>query len=87
MKTCKTCKHWFWKTYHGYTPHEGIVRPLDEDTYQPKEMSFEVKHCNHPELMFCERPLVPDGFCVADGSGYMANLITGSDFGCVKHEE
>jgi hypothetical protein len=29
----------------------------------------------------------PNGFGVADGSGYMAMLVTAEDFGCVRYEE
>jgi hypothetical protein len=48
--------------------------------------AFEVRFCKHPELMFCERPLRPDGFAVADGSNYQAHLYTAEAFGCVLHE-
>jgi hypothetical protein len=51
------------------------------------DTGFEVRICQHPRLLFCERPLEANGFAVADGSEYMANFYTAEDFGCVKHEE
>lgn len=82
MNTCKTCKHW--KTEGA--GHSDILRPIDPDTYEPMAMPFEVRSCEHPALLFCERPLEKDGFAIADGSGYMAGLYTAEDFGCVRHE-
>lgn len=79
---CKTCKHWTFENA-GY---DGIANPIDPDTYEPMKMPFEVRRCGHPELMFCERPLDPIGFAVADGSTYMADLYTAEDFGCIRHE-
>ena len=49
-------------------------------------MPFVVGRCRHPKLLFCERPLSPDGFAVADGSVYRAALFTAESFGCVQHE-
>lgn len=51
------------------------------------ETLFAVRQCMNPKLLFCERPLTSDGFAVADGSEYMANLYTAEDFGCVKWEK
>ena len=85
MNTCKTCIHWKVEDTNGCTPHEGIVTPTDPDTYEPMKMPFEVRHCMNPALLFCERPVQPDGFCVADGSTYMAHLMTSENFGCVLH--
>ena len=80
---CKTCVHW--KLDPGRT-WDTITQPHDPDTYKPMKMPFEVRQCQHPKLLFCERPLEIDGFAVADGSEYMANLYTAEDFGCVRHE-
>lgn len=49
-------------------------------------MPFAVRRCMHPKLLFCERPVEDDGFCVADGSIYRAALYTAERFGCVLHE-
>ena len=83
MNTCKTCKHWS-QTDRSW---DEIINPTDPYTMEPMATTFKVWMCKHPELMFCARPLRPDGFAVADGSNYMANLYTGQDFGCVLHEE
>lgn len=82
MSTCSTCKHWT----VGDRYWDPIIAPEDPDTWEPMVMPFEVKVCKHPELLFCERPVDPAGFAVADGSTYMANFYTGPDFGCIKHE-
>lgn len=84
MDTCKTCKHW--KTEDNNLTWNEITRPYDSDTYEPMEMPFEVRECKHPQLLFCERPLEKNGFCVADGSQYFAGLYTAEDFGCIRHE-
>ena len=84
IPTCRTCKHW---TVNGpIGDDDPIITPIDPDTYEPMKIGFEVRICNHPRLLFCERPLESDGFAVADGSEYMANLYTAQDFGCVLHE-
>lgn len=80
--TCGNCRHWK-DTNRDW---DEIAKPTDPDTYEPMAMPFEVKVCKHPALLFCERPLETNGFAVADGSKYMANLYTAKDFGCVRHE-
>lgn len=101
MKNCKTCRWWGvrWEPLVGdregpnadmFDPesyHGGIVNPTDPDTYEPMKMPFAVKMCGCPKLFFHERPVESCGACVADGSTYMANLLTAEDFGCVNHEE
>lgn len=82
MNTCATCIHWQAST----DKWDEIENPKDPDTYLPMETGFEVRRCTHPKLLFCERPLEPDGFAVADGSEYWAQLYTAQDFGCIKHE-
>lgn len=80
MNRCRTCKHWRDAEYGDY------AHPIDPDTYEEMEIDFGVRECANPKLMFCERPLERNGFAVADGSNYMANLYTAEDFGCVLHE-
>jgi len=87
MNLCKTCKHWiFDPACKGNWPVERYCAPVDPDTFEPMVMPFEVRECTHPEKTFCERPVEPNGFGVADGSTYMAVLMTASEFGCVRHE-
>ncbi len=84
---CSTCKHWTDPGVLGDGNYwDEILHPTDEDTYEPKEMPFEVRECRHPAKTFCERPVERDGFGVCDGSTYMARLFTGPDFCCVRHE-
>ena len=86
MQTCKTCKHWkFDPAVDGWTAREYCA-PLDQDTLKPMAMPFEVRQCKHPAKSFCERPIESNGFGTADGSNYVALLITGEDFGCMRHE-
>ncbi len=82
LPTCKTCAHW----KSSEREWEEIEHPVDPDTYERMETTFDVRRCDHPKLLFCERPLEPNGFAVADGSEYMAILYTAEDFGCVRHE-
>jgi len=81
MSNCKNCR--WWTPVEGY---DGVANPVDEETYEPKEMGYEVRTCKHPELTFCETPISADGFGIADGSGYKANLYTAENFGCVRWE-
>lgn len=80
---CKTCKHW---TAPEKGDYDAMFRPYDPDTYEPMEFGFDVRRCQHPSLLFCERPLESNGFAVRDGSEYFAALYTAEDFGCVRHE-
>lgn len=86
-RTCRTCRHW------GLTPNgrdrswDDIVTPIDEDTFEPKVMPFEVRYCTAPKLIRFERPVEPDQASCIDGSRYVANLATGPEYGCVHHEE
>ncbi len=82
MNTCDTCQHWKRPQYD----YEGIIDPLDPDTYQPMKMPFEVRYCEHPRLMTFERPLEPDQASCIDGSDFRAVLATGPKFGCIHHE-
>ena len=78
---CAACKHWT-----DTDEWNEITHPRDPDTYQEMEMSFTVKRCTNPNLLFCERPLESNGFAVADGSTYFAAFFTAEDFGCVQWE-
>lgn len=82
--TCKSCVHW---TTTQDDRHSDIVNPSDPDSYMPMVMPFEVRRCDHPQLQFCERPVEPNGFAVADGSTYFAALYTAEEFGCVRYKE
>lgn len=83
MNTCKTCLHWtVTKPYEDGWQY--LISPIDIDTCEPMQFPFEVRRCRAPKLLFCERPIEPDGAAVADGSTYMAALITGPDFGCTN---
>lgn len=88
MNACKTCKFWCVPVDVKGKPRtwDGIVFPIDPDTYKAMDTTFDVRECKHPELMFCERPLRPDGFAVADGSDYSARLYTAEEHGCSLHE-
>lgn len=83
MNHCRTCVWW------TPTPKEDwddITGPWDPDTLEPMKLPFEVRQCKQPDQTFCERPLNPDNFALADGSNYRANLYTAEDFGCVLHQ-
>ena len=84
VNLCATCRHWLVSDKDW--PHGGITQPVDPDTYEPMEMPFEVRECQHPKLMFCERPVENPGFAVADGSTYVAKFYTTGAFGCVLHQ-
>lgn len=87
MNKCKDCKWWgVVDRKQEISGHFDIVAPYDPDTYKPMDLPFKVQYCLCPKVLFCERPLESDGACVADGSGYMAALLTAEDFGCVLFE-
>jgi hypothetical protein len=82
MERCKTCR--FWEiVQRDYDP---IAHPIDPDTYEPMDLPFEVRLCQHPDILFAERPLKDIGAALMDGSQYMALLYTAENFGCVLHE-
>lgn len=88
MEHCKTCNHWKRATPPKYSGswRQQMTAPVDQDTYEPMKVEFEVRLCEHPAQTFCERPVERNGFGIADGSEYMAILMTAEDFGCVRHE-
>jgi hypothetical protein len=63
-----------------------VVRPVDGATMEPMAMPWEVRWCQSPRLLFHERPPERAAATLLDGSGYMAGLFTGPDFGCTLHE-
>jgi hypothetical protein len=84
VNQCKTCVHW--QQPKDDSRRWEITRPVDQDTYEPMKMPFEVRQCTHPKLLFCERPVENPGFAVADGSEYWAGFYTTEEFGCALHE-
>ncbi len=57
------------------------LEQVKEEDEQRALFGYATKYCKSPKLKFYKRPS-KDGCCVADGSQYMAVLITGEDFGC-----
>ena len=88
MNLCKTCKHWKGqgKVITNHVVND-VINPVEWETGKPMVMPFEIRECRHPSKTFCEQPVEENGFGVCDGSTYMAALITGPEFGCVRHEE
>lgn len=96
MNTCKTCKHW---TPLGDDTSHVVDKLTYKYVYFPDkahyaggeyrrvDLGHEVRLCKHPKLAFCDPIEERNGFGVADGSEYMAELGTAEDFGCVRHEE
>lgn len=84
MNTCSTCAHW---KMHDKEEVDNIVNPRDPDTWEPMQMPFEIRRCEHPAKTFYERPVERNGFGLSDGSQYYAQLYTGPDFGCVRWED
>jgi hypothetical protein len=83
MQRCKTCQHW---KKPGNPNARDLCNPLDQDTYQPMSLGFEVRECTHPSKTFHEPPTERNGFALTDASQYFAALCTAEDFGCVRHE-
>ena len=79
MKTCKDCA--FWRIDDRT---DRITNPIDEDTYEEKEMPFEVRKCLNDDITLFERNPSPRGVSLCDGSQYYAAMYTGPDFGCVN---
>jgi len=87
MNTCKTCKHW--KSTDGYDGHwraSEVIAPTDYDTFEKMKMTFEMRLCLSPKKLFFERPPESDMVTLIDGSEYLADMVTGENFGCVNHE-
>lgn len=92
---CKNCKHWLLPTKEDdYWGSQHITKPYDEENdFEPmteekqRELfGFNVRYCRSPKIIRFERP-AKDGATVVDGSEYMANFITGEDFGCIHFEK
>ena len=86
MNLCKTCKWWGIEGQYDSWRVSQITDPKDPDTFEKMDMPFLVKECGNPKLHRFERTTERDGFCITDGSEYLALLATAEDFGCVKHE-
>ena len=93
-RTCSTCSFWVLDKDDSYNE---IISPNHPGTYEqidPTEEGGEakiaalwghnVRRCRSPKVTFYQRP-EKDGATVCDGSGYMAELLTGQDFGCIHH--
>lgn len=91
MRTCKDCKHW--KKGEDYDEGDKVARPYHPVTFDPQTeektvetYGYAVRYCEHPKILFYERPEI-DGAAVVDGSDYFAALLTAESFGCILHEE
>ena len=82
MKICKECI-WWTVTNNGFDP---ISKPDDPDTCEEMVMPFEVRKCESPNVLFCERPVKINGAAVQDGSTYKAEFYTAEEFGCILWE-
>ncbi len=94
---CKNCQHWKMPNegeYFGATECAMPRNPasenfdwegIDDEDEQRKLFGHATKYCRSPKVKFFERPEKSE-CCVADGSEYMAVLITGEDFGCINWE-
>ena len=87
MDTCDSCKHWR-VAEDSYSDRQySIISPEDIDTENGKmEVTFDVRKCHSPNILFYERPVSENQACVVDGSEYHASLLTGPKFGCPNHE-
>jgi hypothetical protein len=90
---CKNCQHWKLPQEQEYFGAEYLATPEDVEGYCIKDEDIQrslyghaTKYCRSPKLKFHQRPS-KSGACVADGSQYLAVLITGEDFGCVNWEK
>ena len=85
-RSCRTCA--FWKdpdVLKRGSVAGGYVKPRDWETDELIQFDFEVRVCNHPDLVFCERPQEEDGFGICDASEYAAAFMTGEKFCCSKY--
>ncbi len=79
MNTCATCRHWGKKGHHSGIP--GLnecekIPMLDGSTEWDRTASATVIKKKYSDVLaFAE-----------DGSGYMAQLVTFAEFGCVMHK-
>lgn len=85
MNVCRTCKHWKRPSVSDGSTSRLMCSPVDPDTFQPMDRGFEARLCKEPTQGFFEPPAEADRFSIADGSTYLATLVTGEAFGCVRH--
>ena len=86
MKRCETCTHWDVEASRDWL-EEDPTDPFGLDADDCDRVSgFKVGRCRSPKLIAFNRPMIRDHASVVDGSGYLAELHTAPDFGCVNHE-
>lgn len=76
---CKDCIFWI-----DDNPHDEIIHPIDEDTFEEKEMPFPVKKCLSSSITRFERNPSIRGVSLRDSSMYYVQMYTGPEFGCVN---
>jgi len=90
MEQCKTCRYWLLDKDDKYSCLIYPYKPGED--YEQCETEEEaaalfgcrVRRCRNPKLLFYQRPEI-GGAAVLDGSEYIAELITGEEFGCSCH--
>jgi hypothetical protein len=78
---CADCSHWKKAGRdddHARTDMADLRDPITYEIIAPAML------CKHPALRFAERP-EDGGAAVVDGSDFIARLMTGPQFGCVRH--
>lgn len=88
MPTCKTCRWW------GSDPETDLRDQLHVKVCCCPKIVFGVSNYDTddpapPVVSKADEShvVLGDEAAVMDGSGYFGQLLTGSDFGCVHHEE
>jgi len=87
---CSTCRWWVLDKNDRY---DTLISPADPVTHEQEDTEdaiaakwgHAVRRCRCPKISFYQRP-DRDGATVCDGSEYMADLLTGPDFGCIHHD-
>lgn len=80
---CKTCKYWDRRDLELYP--DMWDPPSGSAPKKPKDLSYEVHCCDHPDQTFWELPSRSDGVALKDGDMWAATLATAEEFGCVRH--
>lgn len=89
---CDSCRWWTPRDEHDTAARIHDVFPRDPVTYEELPGPHEIRFCLSPKLLdntetYGEgRNIDRDGAMVVDGSGYVAELLTAPDFGCVNQE-
>ena len=79
MIKCKECK--YWKKPNEY---DEIATPIDQDTYKPMVLPFEVRICESENITLFERNPNSNGVSLRDGSDFHCAMYTGEDYGCIN---